>query len=241
MKLPRSRHVGIQLKSRLNYPPCFPQSDAPGISIGLLNCSKADNFCYSGPNKYNTTRSSIVCKSFNAQAIANMRAASNILDSRPRPPISSRPSDNTAGGRGGRRTSNTAPSYLNSKPRERFLIDASSFLAEKAGDRSEAPTTEIEAVRASPRPDSTSVVTVVRTRGGHVKKKRAPTVVDDHPVRVSKAEVRSARNLFGNILKSTETIIGNSRHDATIEGGGRKVDVDIIAHNTTNTTFPTLS
>jgi hypothetical protein len=128
-----------------------------------------------------------------------MRAKSAMLQPPPRPPLSSRPSSNSVGSRS--RKVITASAEPDTKARERLVIDAGSFLAEKAGGY---------AITVSPtRPETSSQEVVMKRPVGttRIKKQKAPVVVDDKPVRVSKAEVRSARHLFGNILKTTETII----------------------------------
>jgi hypothetical protein len=124
-----------------------------------------------------------------------MRAKSAMLQPPPRPPLSSRPSSNSVGSRSRKVITASA------EPRERLVIDAGSFLAEKAGGY---------AITVAPtRPETSSQEVVMKRPVGttRIKKQKAPVVVDDKPVRVSKAEVRSARHLFGNILKTTETII----------------------------------
>lgn len=184
---PKPTQLGITIKSRTKHPQANPPQQVPG------------------PNSYNTSTSfSLVPKSFNVRAVASMRAAEDVYTFPKKPPLSSCPSNHKESVRA-RKVSNASAGSR----RERNIVDASSFLAEKAAAAGGGGGGAALSTPKEPLLSTANSVGSMSQAGAPCRRRRPPkaAVPEGPPVQVSKEEVKSARNFFGDILKTTGGII----------------------------------
>lgn len=174
-------------------------------------------FSTTGPNSYDTSCcNAIRAKSFNKAAIESMRMAAETLT--PHRPPGSRPSHSsavTATDRGNSKgpRGNMTVGRSGGTGRQRHVVEASAFLAERAGlpvpTLTAPPPVSKEGSRSSSLAGSESAV-------GRSRRPPRLVVPDDPPVHVSKQEVRKARDVFGGILKTTKKILKSTPEPAVL-------------------------